>query len=277
MVGLQGRVMGCDLCGLDDAEQIVRIPDTSYVRCGRCGFIYRHPRAPDPMAENERAFTEAMREYIDAQYSRRKQRVYGRLLRRFARFRRTRRLLEIGSNVGGFLYRARQMGWQAVGVEPVEVCARYAREQHGLEVIPATLVEAELDAGAFDVVFSNAVVEHLASPSSVLAEVSRVLRPGGAVYTKTVNYDCYTREGLGPGWKLMATPGHLCLFTPRTLRRLYTQAGLQVVSVRSNGFRNPPAEGARCLLNWLRKPTLSVLSRFTLKGDRIAVLGRKPA
>jgi 2-polyprenyl-3-methyl-5-hydroxy-6-metoxy-1,4-benzoquinol methylase len=266
----------CDLCGADDAEQILRKQERFYVRCRRCGFIYTNPRASEPAADNVKFFEAHKQEYLQAQYSRRKQRAYARRLRRFAPYRKTGRLVEIGSGMGGFLYRAREMGWDPVGVEPVESCARYAREQHGLETVPGTLEEAHLPADAFDVVFSNAVFEHLPSPSRVLAEAFRVLRPGGVIYTKTVNYNSYTREWMGRDWKLLRPIEHVCLFTPQTLRRFHTQAGLEIVKVESSGIRSPRGSGT-FVVNAIRKATLSFLSRHTLKGDRLVVLGRKPA
>lgn len=264
----------CDLCGADDGERIVAKSGTFYVRCRQCGLIYANPRIFDPVSYNRRAVTATRQKYVEAHYSRRKQRAYGRLLRKFRRFRKTGRLLEIGSNVGGFLHRARRMGWEPVGVEPVGSCAGYARDRYGLEVIASTLEEAGLEDNAFDVVFSNAVFEHLVSPSRVLAAAARVVRPGGVIYTKTVNYDCYTRELLGNEWRLMNPIGHVCLFTAQTLKRYYTQAGLNILKVRSNGFRQP--RRGNLVIRCIRKPALSVLSRFTLKGDRVIVLGQKP-
>jgi SAM-dependent methyltransferase len=43
-------------------------------------------------------------------------------------------------------------------------------------------------AGAFDVVFSHSVIEHVSSPRDYLAECHRVLRPGGVLYLSTAPY-----------------------------------------------------------------------------------------
>ena len=104
----------------------------------------------------------------------------------------------------------------------------------------------------------------------------RVLRPGGVIYICTVNYESYTRELLGAEWKLLMPEAHLSLYTPQTLQRFCTQAGFEVLAVWSSGVRDP---GRRALpgASALRKAALSALSRFTLKGDRIIVLARKPA
>jgi SAM-dependent methyltransferase len=49
----------------------------------------------------------------------------------------------------------------------------------GLELIQADLAQISLPDGCVDVVMSRSVMEHLADPSSVFAEVHRLLRPGG--------------------------------------------------------------------------------------------------
>jgi ubiquinone/menaquinone biosynthesis C-methylase UbiE len=120
------------------------------------------------------------------------------------------------------------------------------------------------------VVYSNAVFEHIPSPSSAMAAIARVLKPGGIVYTKTVNFDCYTREEIGLAWKLLAPSGHVSLFNAQTLSRFNEKAGLEVLRVQSSGVRTGKRAFAR-----IRKGILSFLSRRTLKGDRIITWGRK--
>ena len=102
--------------------------------------------------------------------------------------------------------------------EPVAKVAEVGRER-GLDIRCATLEEAAFPDGTFDVVFSNAVLEHVPSPGAVLRETWRVLRPGGVVYADTVNIGSYTWKWLGPRWKLIDPRAHLGLFTPATLRR----------------------------------------------------------
>ncbi|NOY81736.1 MAG: class I SAM-dependent methyltransferase [Kiritimatiellaeota bacterium] len=265
------EMLPCDICGGLDACSVLQKDGGTYVRCAGCGFVYAWPR-PDSVEDvNEEYFAQTLEEYVRASFSKKRQRRYRRALRRFAAFRGSGRLLEVGCNVGGFLKAARDLGWDPVGVEPVAPCARYGRQEFGLEIIPATLDRAELEAEIFDFAYSNAVFEHLPSPCSVMAEIARVLKPGGVVYTKTVNFDSYTREQLGATWKLLAPSGHLCLFNAETLSAVCRKAGLEVFRVESNGVRvrKGPFES-------LRKGAYSTLSRFTLRGDRIIVWARKP-
>ena len=196
-------------------------------------------------------------------------------------YRRTNRLLEVGCNVGGFLDQARKQGWDAVGVEPVDACAGYGREQHGLNILTGRLEDARFPDDTFDVVYSSAVLEHVPAPSVLLREIARVLRPGGVTYHATVNYDCYTRRFIGAGWKLLSPSGHPSLFTPATMRAFCTGAGLEVLRIRTRGVRLRPnaaarLRGLRRRLEEARKLPLSAAARVTNQGDTIFVMARKP-
>lgn len=252
-----------------------------YAQCPRCGFVFTNPRREDFAEENNAGFAQRLERYIKKGCSPERQRAYRRRMRRFQRWRSNGCLLEIGSNVGALLFAARETGWNATGVEPAAECARYGREKHGLNIISNTLEAAGLPENQFDVVYSNAVFEHLPSPATVLREARRVLRSGGVIFIDTVNYDSYTREFIGAGWKLIAPNAHLGLFTPATLRRFCEQAGLKVVRIETHGVRlvpnkQPQPKGAARLKIELCKGFYSTLARLTLKGDSNAVWAEKP-
>ncbi len=264
----------CDLCGADDAESVIEKPNGRYVQCRQCTFVYTKPRVA--VEEANDAYFEAQRdEYIKSAYSPRIQRSYGKVLRNLARYRGTNRLLDIGCNVGGFMYKARGLGWQPVGVDPVAACANYAKVTHGLETHPCLLEDAKLPDESFDVVYSDAVFEHLESPSDMLKHVVRLLRPGGVVYTKTVNFESYTRQILGAEWKLLNPPLHLSLFSPETLPRFCRQVGLEVLAVQCSGVRTPKHPRFP-LWEKTKKAYRSTAARHNMRGDRIVVIARKP-
>lgn len=51
----------------------------------------------------------------------------------------------------------------------------------------ASVLEMPFEANSFDAVFYHHVIEHVTSPEQSLAEIARVLRPGGGVYIGTPN------------------------------------------------------------------------------------------
>ena len=266
------QYVNCDLCKADDCEQVLEKDSLFYVMCQQCGFVYTNPVPCSAEVDSNVNFSAKIPKYVDAGYGNRKQKAYTQTLRKFSKYRKTNKLLEIGCNVGAFLYRARNRGWDPTGIEPAGACAKYARDTHQLNVISARLEDAGLLENTFDVVYSNAVFEHLLSPSSVVTEVTRVLRPGGIFYTKTVNWNSYTHEYMGADWQLLGPRGHLSLFTDLTLPRFCTDAGLDVIAVQSSGVRLPRNHP----FGKLKKSILSPMSRITKKGDRIIVIARKP-
>jgi SAM-dependent methyltransferase len=75
--------------------------------------------------------------------------------------------------------------------------------------------------GSFDAVLSTQVLEHVAEPVSVLAELRRILRPGGRLFL-TVPL----------AWELHEQPFDFYRYTPSGLEHLLRRAGLAQIEVR---------------------------------------------
>ncbi|MEE9392155.1 MAG: class I SAM-dependent methyltransferase [Planctomycetota bacterium] len=271
----------CDLCGANDFELLLEKHGAAYRRCRECRFIVTSLGKTESDEANDSYFAETIDKYVKKSFALKKQKRYAKKLRQFRPYRKLNRLLEIGANVGGFVYQAREQGWDSVGIEPVVACAEFAKSQHGLKVISEYLENAGLDAESFDAIYSNAVFEHLPAPSAAFAEVRRLLRPGGVVYIDTVNYESYTRENIGAEWKLIDPTHHLCLYSPKTMRRHCEKAGLIVLEMTTHGVRFRPNHLPRLegLARWaeeLKKLPWSIACRFSLKGDSISVLAQRP-
>jgi len=275
-------MLACDLCGNGNAEVLERKHELNYLKCKHCGFVFADTTEFDFSTFNEEMVEHMQDKHIGKSDSARHQRAYQALLNEFAPYRKTGRLLEIGCSTGSFLELARQNGWQEIGVEPVESSARYAGEKLGLNVHTGTLETVELEPASVDVVYSNAVIEHIEHPSEVVRQAFRILRPGGLFYADTVNLDSYTWRILGPRWKLFDPRMHLSLFTPATLSACCEKNGFKVVKTTSHGVRfhatraDRPRGLAR-IVDELKKTPYSLAARRTMKGDNMAVYAEKPA
>jgi 2-polyprenyl-3-methyl-5-hydroxy-6-metoxy-1,4-benzoquinol methylase len=139
------------------------------------------------------------------------------------------RLLDVGAGAGLFLDVARETGWKVEGTE-LSLAASRAAAERGIRVHVGDLARLPLDPGSFDAVVTLETVEHVPSPPAFLAAVFRLVRPGGGLLLTTPNYDSLSRRLLGREW-LAVSPDHLCLFTPRALRRCVTAAGFRVVDL----------------------------------------------
>jgi len=93
-------------------------------------------------------------------------------------------VIEIGSYVGGFLHVAREWGWDVLGLDVGRDTSHFTRAQ-GYPTRTATLDECRFDDASFDGVFIWNTFEQIDDPGALLAEVRRVLRPGGALVIRT--------------------------------------------------------------------------------------------
>ena len=166
---------------------------------------------------------------------------------------------------------AKDAGWNAAGVEIAEELARVGRER-GLDIQTCDICDADLPSESFDVAVLNMVIEHVPSPTGVLARVRDVLRPGGAAWIHTPNYASTAIKMARDGYNYPAA--HLSCFTPVTLRRLCLKCGFSVMYARTTGFRFPGSRKA-----W-RKPFEKIASLVLArlgKGHRLRVLAVKEA
>jgi SAM-dependent methyltransferase len=196
------------------------------------------------------------------------------------------RILEVGCAGGYFLKAAKDRGWDPIGVEISARAAEFARESLGLHVHTGTLASAHLPAESVDAAYLGDVLEHLPDPMAALAELERVLRPGGVLLIAgpiTIN-SLDRRLGLAAYQALARTkllrqpPYHLLEFTPATLADALSRAGFRVRWIRERKIppvwrnvrkRSPVEHLAKLALdgpNWLITQLSGKL------GDRAIVL-----
>lgn len=148
------------------------------------------------------------------------------------------KLLDIGAGRGELLRVARQDGWMAVGIETSPTFAQYAVSYSGAEIISKPLEDCGFEDNAFDAVVLGAVLEHLYNPAEVIKEITRILKPGGALFIDVPNErglyfvigNLYQKLQLRD-WVVNLAPTfppyHVFGFSPRSLRKLLGKYGLR--------------------------------------------------
>jgi 2-polyprenyl-6-hydroxyphenyl methylase/3-demethylubiquinone-9 3-methyltransferase len=129
-----------------------------------------------------------------------------------------------------------------VGVDVAEEPLRRARAQHpflDLRLVPAEERWPLADA-SFDVVWAGETIEHVADTGGWLAEVRRVLGPGGRLLLSTPAHGRLTVLRLalsGRAFDAHFDPrsDHLRFYTRRTLERSLADLGFAEVEVRQAG------------------------------------------
>jgi SAM-dependent methyltransferase len=161
-----------------------------------------------------------------------------------------------------------------IDLDPVEIeRSRRLGAYDELLASPASVVPKPAE--SFATIFSNSVLEHIPDLAPVLAEVLRLLRPGGRFYVTvpTDNFEVYSTIG-----RILQSVGtHKALERYRAVynrfwqhynvhddagwRRLFEAAGFEVVETRSYDSRN------MCTLNDMLTPLagVSLISKKLLR------------
>jgi hypothetical protein len=127
------------------------------------------------------------------------------------------RVLELGAGSGRDLPLLRARGAHAAGVElHLPIIPPGGAEP----IVNGQLEELPFRSGVFDLVTSRHVMEHASSPALALAEVRRVLRPGGFVAAIT------------PHFFPDPEPAHVSVLSEGEWRARYEEAGFEVVASR---------------------------------------------
>jgi 2-polyprenyl-3-methyl-5-hydroxy-6-metoxy-1,4-benzoquinol methylase len=198
----------CPICGNAPSVQDpvrARFPDRTYRQCQRCGMVYLlRTTAPPIEYERDYFFSFYKRQYGKTyledfpnlvQNGKKRLKHSKQLLRgtrgscEAAPTEPQRRLLDIGCAYGPFLVAAREEGFLPFGMDPAEDAVRYVREELHIPAFrgffPETPVPEDVAAPGFDLISLWYVLEHFERPGLVLAELYRLLKPGGVLAFST--------------------------------------------------------------------------------------------
>jgi len=271
MIKLRNRenvaYVNCNLCGADDFKivfpagyaQLHRI-----VRCKRCNLMYANPQELIDAEEFEGvedlppSDDPSFAQYLQKQHVQLPDNL--RALRKLNGYLPKRgKLLEIGSYMGIFANEIRNSGWDITCLEPFRAAVKYSREKFKLNVIEGVLPQPSLADGSFDAAMLVHVIEHMPDPGQNVAEIRRLLKPGGMLVVETPRFDSLMFKLMGRRERSISiTNGHIYFFTVPTLTKLLEKHGFEITSVDLVGrtltadrfignigvmLRNPKAHG----------------------------------
>jgi SAM-dependent methyltransferase len=207
----------------------------AYRRCARCGHFF---------AETDIDLDAALYggAYVDATYGEAMVRAYERIMAlppeqsdNAQRVRRIdgwwaehrpgmeRALLDVGSGLGVFGARMKELGWDCTVLDPDPRTVAFSRERIGVEAIEADFFDAAPER-RYPLVTLNKVLEHVSDPAAMLARTLDFLEPGGAVYVEVPDGEAAARDPDGQGREEFFVE-HLHVFSPRSLELLAERAG----------------------------------------------------
>jgi 2-polyprenyl-6-hydroxyphenyl methylase/3-demethylubiquinone-9 3-methyltransferase len=147
--------------------------------------------------------------------------------------------LAIDVACGGGLMAPYLQGYRHIGVDLSEASLRLARD-HGVAVVRGDVTELPFPDASADVVVAGEIFEHVTDLPAVVAEVARVLKPGGTMVCDTINATWWARFSLVTvGERMPGGPPPHChdpaLFvSPERLRAICAAHGIEL---QVNGLR----------------------------------------
>lgn len=268
----KSKTIQCDLCGHHQFKPHLDCGEFHYVQCNQCGLVLQNPQ-PD--------FNEISNLYDDSyfEYEKENHHAFYNLMKLSlndidfntitSHLKDEKRVLDIGCATGLLLNDLQNEGWTPYGVEICEASARYGREHFNLNIQMKTLEECHFQENYFDIVHFSHLIEHVPSPSNLLKEVNRILKPGGYAIITTPNFDGLFAKIYKDKWR-SAIAQHLYLFTKKTLSQLIVNNGFTIKKqVSWGGIPIELAQGPvkRMVDKWVK---------FLNQGDVMLFLAQKP-
>lgn len=217
----------CPLCAGTDCAFYGEQDGYRLYRCGRCSALAVWPMPSD---EQIAAFYQSYHKTaqytgkLDSKLRRAKRRI--RILRRRTPRRPGRRLLDVGCNAGFATEAARQLGFDALGVDIDGASIEAARGLFPRARFQVADVAALADGGQrFDAVYCSEVVEHLPRPVAFLSALRRCLRPGGRALLTTPDVGHRSLPSDLIGTDMIRPPEHLLYFNRRSAQEALTASG----------------------------------------------------
>ncbi len=201
--------------------------------------------------------------------------------------------LDVGCGRGDLAAMLAGRGWRMTGLDPSpSACA--AASQRGIEARCGTLQTVPLEPRSYDAVVFHHSLEHASDPVLALGAVLEALAPGGLVLITVPNFASWQARRFAGYWYHLDVPRHRVHFTPSSLERALTVAGLEVSSIStSSSAAGLPASVqyrlfGHCLfpgglalriaigLCALTLPVTLALDRFAGAGDVLHAVARRP-
>ena len=223
----------CPVCRCPHHRHFTTTNSWEIVRCEECNFTFSKAVPTDEyLSEYYREkYCAAGGEFVPrtSRGRRWKYKALAMLIKYWQRRRDKIRLLEVGCGQGDLLSTVQhESRFEATGIDLAEGPLGYAQSQ-GLDVHRSDLESMQLDADSFDMVVALHVMEHVQNPERFIAEIRRVLKPGGHFFAVMPCISHIKARLKGERWHYLGAPAHLWYFAPKTLSRFVERLGLQAV------------------------------------------------
>lgn len=245
------KIIECAICGNSQNLQVLykenlnykkinkktfsarRLPDRIHyeiAKCNKCGLVF-----------SRRIFSDkkivALYKGSDMYYSRESEylgKTYFNYLATKVGNSKKLKVLDIGAGNGFFLERLVEEGISDVwGVEPGKPMIKKAKPYLKGRIIPDILKPGIFPKNSFDIICCFHTLDHIVDPNAFLKTVYQILKPGGKIFFVVHNAQGLSVKFFGERSPIFDVE-HIYLFSPRTLKKIFTQNGFKRANVFSH-------------------------------------------
>jgi len=227
----------CTACGGERAKEYLEAPDRFYaqsqlyklIRCPECSLVWlEDPPPPEELGEHYGPDYDA---FIRKATEKRPEKQWQGALATVRKYKEGGTLLDLGCGAGSFLKSMQNPSWTLYGIEMSAESAMLAQSRTGATVYTGDILAAPFPAETFDVITCFHVFEHMYSPTEVMAQVWKWLKPGGVFCIHVPNIDAAEAHLFRSYWYPLELPRHLYHFSPRSLRHIGMALGFRGVNL----------------------------------------------
>lgn len=259
----------CPVCSRGQGRELYLVDRGRWrvLHCGRCGSGWLFP-APTP-AEVRSLYPQEYYGESGAKFEGPIELFVRVVAARQARFlaqglRAGASVLDVGCGRGVLLSALADRQLQVHGFE-ISAAAIQGADPRAQIVVADDILHAGFQADSFDEVIFWHVLEHLANPRQVIAEVRRILKPGGRLIVAVPNFSSWQSRWSGACWFHLDLPRHLIHFSRSGLLALLRETDFEVHSEHHFSLRQNPFGWIQSWLNqlgcWPRNQLYSRLQR----------------
>jgi len=228
----------CPLCNNNNYSNLGNERGLSIVKCVNCDLIYTNPRAKNAQENyfgDADAFFNEARLIFKGKKVHHRNKNYEYELKKIKKIKPKGMLLDIGTNMGFFLKKAREFGWETEGVEPSPALSKIAREQFGLNIHATFLENADLPKKHYDIITLIDVFEHITNPKALLTKCNDILKDDGIIAIKVPNGDYnHFKQKLASilnktsSMDIWDCCEHVVFYTPKTFEKMIESCGFSI-------------------------------------------------
>jgi SAM-dependent methyltransferase len=247
-----------------------KLPEYMHLRlllCGTCDLVYANP-VPDRSELQTSYEAAAYDSQVEAEFA---AKTYASQVRSFSQQLVDHvGALDIGAGDGAFCEQLLSLGFtNVVGLEPSSAPIAVAKPIVRDCLRQEMFTNGQFSAGQFSLVTCFQTIEHVPEPLEVCREAVRLLKPGGALCVVGHNRRSFSCRVLGRKSPIFDIE-HLQLFSPKSMRRLLTEAGLRNIVVKPILNCYPVSYWAKLF------PFPATMKQMVIRGLGITRIGKIP-